>query len=486
VFRVLARRRRLVLVLGASLTVVVGCSPGLPHQPASRPPAAEVVPTAKLAATDESTVPELQPISWLHDDYEGALTQAREQGKLLLVDVWAPWCHTCLAMKQGVLRDPALRRFTEHVVFLALDSDRPESAGFLGEHAVRAWPSFFVLRPSAVTADDAAPPSRVLGLIAGAASTDEMVALLDDSLSLSTHPGESLLAIASAATASRNHAGAAQAYQRYVEGGATSRRSDALLGWLRALHAGGQFHACVDLGIARADDVTGAAAPADFTYYLRACAKQLSSLEKDEPKVDQARQIAVRRLRSLTEAPPKGASPDDRADALAQLADALRELSDPNGARRADEARLSLMNEAAAAASDAAGRAIYDYQRAGAYLALGRGNEAVLMLREREREMPEAYEPPARLAWVLTTVGRHEEARGAIERALSRSYGPRRMRYLAMKADILGTLGDERGQLEVLREVVDGHEALPAGQRNEGKLERARRRLAAQEQRVVR
>jgi len=477
VLRTFVLRVRLAPVWGASLALWIGCAPALPLEPMRPPVAPEAGPGTPPVSIDESTAREPLPISWLHDDYEGALSQAREQGKLLLVDVWAPWCHTCLAMKQGALKDPALRRFTDRVVFLALDSDRPESATFMGAHEVQAWPSFFVLQPSPVTADPAAPSRRVLGLISGGASVDEMVALLDESLSLAAHPGDSLLAVASAATASRNHAGAAEAYQRYVERGAKSRRSDALLGWLRALYAGGQFRDCVEMGIERADEVRGAAAPADFTYYLRACAKRLNAIEEDDPKVDEARQTAVRRLRSLTEEPPKGASPDDRADAWAQLADALRELSDVDGARSADEARLSLMNEAAAAASSPAERAIYDYQRAGAYLALGRGDEAAVMLSERERELPDAYEPPARLAWVLSVLGRHEEAHQAIDRALSRSYGPRRLRYLSMKADILKALGDEPGRLEVLRALVEGNQALPAGQRNERALEKAQQRL---------
>ena len=52
----------------------------------------------------------------------------------------------------------------------------------------------------------------------------------------------------------------------------------------------------------------------------------------------------------------------------------------------------------------------FDYARANAYVALGRADEAVAMLTRRERELPDSYEPPARLARVLFKSGRLPEA----------------------------------------------------------------------------
>jgi hypothetical protein len=104
------------------------------------------------------------------------------------------------------------------------------------------------------------------------------------------------------------------------------------------------------------------------------------------------------------------------------------------------------------------------------------------MLEQREREMPDAYEPPARLAGVLFKALRFPEARAAVQRAIQRSYGPRKLRYLQLEADILTKMGDTAGALAALREEAKGWEALPPGQASPERLADARRRLAAAEQ----
>lgn len=38
------------------------------------------------------------PPRFVEDDLDAALEEARRSSKLLLVDGWAPWCHTCLSM----------------------------------------------------------------------------------------------------------------------------------------------------------------------------------------------------------------------------------------------------------------------------------------------------------------------------------------------------------------------------------------------------
>ena len=185
--------------------------------------------------------------------------------------------------------------------------------------------------------------------------------------------------------------------------------------------------------------VDGAAAPADVTYYTLACANDLPA-EKADRRAE-VRTAIIEHLEKITQDPPVGASVDDRADAMSQLSSALRSAGEPEAARRTDEARLELMESAASAASSPLSAAVYDYQRAGAYLALDRGEQAVEMLVLREKQMPDAYEPPARLAWVLGELERHEEALTAIGRAISRSYGPRRLRYHQMQIELLTKLG---------------------------------------------
>jgi tetratricopeptide (TPR) repeat protein len=136
----------------------------------------------------------------------------------------------------------------------------------------------------------------------------------------------------------------------------------------------------------------------------------------------------VARLQEITRRPPADASIDDRQDALDRLSSGLNALKDEAGARAAQEARAALLEQAAAAAKTPELVQTFDYARANAYLALGRAEEAVRMLEHREKEMPGSYEPPARLAGVLYKSGRLPEALAAIDRAISRAYGPRRLR----------------------------------------------------------
>jgi len=194
-----------------------------------------------------------------------------------------------------------------------------------------------------------------------------------------------------------------------------------------------------------------------------------------------ARRIGVERLRELTAHPPPDASVDDRSDALDILSEALSDLGDEAGAQREQEARLGLMEQAAHEAKIPEAAQTFDYGRASAYAALGRFDEALRMLEERARQLPDNYEPPARLASVLLEAKRLPAAMAAIDRALELSYGPRRIAHLKLRAAIQAEMGDRAGALATLRREVAGYEALPKGQASPERLADARRRLAAAE-----
>jgi tetratricopeptide (TPR) repeat protein len=106
------------------------------------------------------------------------------------------------------------------------------------------------------------------------------------------------------------------------------------------------------------------------------------------------------------------------------------------------------------------------------------------MLEAREKELPNSYEPPARLASALSKMDKLPEALAAIERAIALSYGPRHLLYVKQKADIQARMGDHAGQVETLRQEVAGYQALAKGHAQPQALEDAKKRLAeAQHQR---
>jgi len=137
-----------------------------------------------------------------------------------------------------------------------------------------------------------------------------------------------------------------------------------------------------------------------------------------------------------------------------------------------------VLEQAAAGIQDPLLAQTFDYQRAQAYVALGRGDEAVKMLEARETELPNSYEPPARLASALSKMEKLPEALVAVDRAIAKSYGPRQLLYVKQKADIQGRMGDHAGQVETLKKEVAGYEALAKGHARPDALADAKKRLA--------
>ena len=61
-----------------------------------------------LTALVTAAAPSASGIRWVEDDWPAARAQAKRDKKLVAVDVWATWCHTCLSMKNYVLTEPEL------------------------------------------------------------------------------------------------------------------------------------------------------------------------------------------------------------------------------------------------------------------------------------------------------------------------------------------------------------------------------------------
>ena len=450
-------KRSTLLVLSVALSLALAaCKQAEAPPPAATAaaPAAKAVPAATFAHVES---------------FDEGLAKAKAEGKAVLVDAWAPWCHTCLSMQNYVLNDPSLAPLAERVVLVELDTDKPENAAFLEKYTVSVWPTFFVIDPAS---------GEATGLWPGSASVNEFRGFVQDGLAAieakGADPGspEALAAAAKSKQATGDWAGAAKDYEQVVAKAPADwpRRSEALAGWLFSLSQAGDNAACVKVGRAHLAEVQGAAVPADFAANLLGCA--------DELKDKAAHADAVARLKAFTANPPADASADDRADAWNILSYALADDGDEAGARHAQEQRLAVLEKAAAGIQDPLLAQTFDYQRAQAYVALDRGEEAVKMLEAREQELPNSYEPPARLASALSKMDKLPEALVAIDRAIAKSYGPRQLLYVKQKADIQGRMGDKAGQVETLKKEVAGYEALAKGHARPEALEDARKRLA--------
>ena len=430
------------------------------------PPAVALVAVATPATSSAAPA---GAVAFLTDDWESARKDAAASGKLLFVDAWAPWCHTCISMEREVLRDPSLARFTARFVFARVDTDRPENVAFTTRYAMSAWPTFFVIDPTS---------RAVLASRGGALSLRELTTLLDHSATSSIEgkaaPADRALAAGYALLAKKDSAAAATQFVAAVhEGG--PRTAEAVQAAMSAYEEAGDFGGCVDLGAVEAVKLTGTAASADVIAQWLSC---VAALNANDPRVATAKAAATRRLETLIVTPPKGVSVDDRADAMRMLAERYEEDHRPDDARALHEKRLQMLTEDARMARTPEAARVQDYQRMQGLLALGRGDEAVQLFTERTTQLPQSYEAFARLASTLHKLRRDVEAKPAAIKAIELSYGPRRLNYVRLLADIEGALNNVAGQRAALEQLLTDNAALPEALRREALAKEARALLA--------
>lgn len=410
----------------------------------------------------------------MHDDYAAALQAARSANKPIVIDMWAPWCHTCLSMQEYVLKDPGLLPLADRFVWLAIDTDRETAAPALAKFPVSAWPTFFVVSP----ADES-----VQARLVGAASVAQFRELLisGEAGHLDQTPGQDdpahLARTGDRAALAGDWAAADAAYSKALAAAPADwrRRPDVLVSQISARYRAEDWEGCTVLGETIDRETGDSSSAADFLYFATMCAAKLG----DEPRKKAMYTRAIKRLDRLVHDPGAPLSMDDRADAMRIERELMDELGDHEGARTLAEQQRGLLDEAAAKAPNAFVAMAYNWPRSEVYVYLGRGAELVPALEDSEKALPSQYDPPYRLAWLHLKLGNLDAAQAAAERALDRAYGPRKARVLDLLAEIAKARGDEVGEIAARRAIVELLEELPEGQRSEPRLAKARADLQA-------
>jgi thioredoxin-like negative regulator of GroEL len=408
---------------------------------------------------------------WIEDDYAAALACARARGVPLVLDLWAPWCHTCLSMQSTVFADPALARHAEAFVFVALDTDREVNAEAVARYPLSAWPTFYVVSPD----------ETVLGRFVGAASVAQFDAFLGAgarAMAGGAAGADAHLLAAERALQRKDHAAAERELVAALRDAPPDwpRRPDALVSLIGARYELDDLEGCLALAEQSLDATGRAASVADFSSRALACAEQREEAEPD--RVNRVRERVAARLAKLVDDPTAPLAIDDRADAMLYLRTALAALGKDADAEEVANRQLALLDEAAARAPDPMTASTFNWPRAEVYAYLGRPLDLVPALEKSVKDLPDEYDPPSRLGWVLWKGGKLDEAARWTEVALARVYGPRKLRVLNQRIEIALAQKDRAAERKFRGELVKTLEALPASQTSPEAIENARRALA--------
>jgi tetratricopeptide (TPR) repeat protein len=457
--------RHAVIVAGAWSALACGTA----RAPASSTPKPRVTVAASdgtrppaVAAGRPEVAPEVHHgLAWYRDAPAAAFERARAERKPIVVDLWAAWCHTCLSMQEYVLRADRLPEAAEHFVFLAIDTDRAENAEFLKTLTLSAWPTFYVLSPEA----------RVRGRWIGAASPGQFARFLADArraeeLGSSAAGGSdplSDLVRGDELAATGQFAAAAGEYARALARAPADwpRRADAEVARVIALKKAKLGSACVDAALVEQPDAAHPVSQSDFCGTVLDCAE---SLPPADSRVAKVRRLAVAILEPLCTEGHAELTADDRGDACGILIEAYDALHDGKAAANAARARLSVLEAAASGLPDELAL-MYDPARRETLVRLGRGTQAIELLKNRESALPDDYNPPHQLARVYGSLGRWDEGLAAIERALALAYGPRKASLYGVKVELLLGKGLQSEAVRTLEEQLAFYEALPEGQK---------------------
>lgn len=465
-----------ILVVGA---LVSGGASGCKKGDGKTPPSGTTVQPEEVRKLAEQ--PASEPLPWRHDDWAGALAAAKAETKPVVVDLWAPWCHTCISMQKTVFTKPEVVALKDRFIWLAIDTDKAKNADALKQLSISAWPTFYVL----------APGGKTLTRHVGGASLSELVDFLKDGLAAQAgiFQDKSLGALVTAAdqaAAAGDHAAAEEAYRQALEqaGPSAPERFALRVDLATALkkqtaESPAKSATCVTLAeetFADQGKARSASGP-DFVSWVLSCAGKGG----DEAAVTKLRERAVAKdgpLWSVLNNDDADLSADDRSDALRILREINDELGRPEEAKRIAQQQRKVLDDAVAGLDDPELLAGYAWPREEVYVYLGQGEQLVDELTRLTKQLPDNYDPPYRLAWLLNKIGKSDEALVYANDALGKIYGPRKIRAWQLLASVQAGRDDVDGEIKAWEGMKAEVGTLPDGHRMQSAVATADEHLA--------
>ena len=372
-------------------------------------------------------------------------------------------------MRATVLTDKSLARHAGRFVWLSIDTENEKNAAFLDAYPWEAVPTFEVIDPAT---------KKIVYRWLGSVNAKQLVQRFDEAeramAKASGDDADGLYARAARLDVEGKPADAAAAYDQALRAARPdwAARGRAVEGLVFALQQSDQGEACVHRAMELGPTLPQGSSRANVAAMGLDCALDADEKTAWRPDALATLERAVRESLSYD-----GLLSDDRAGFRSSLIDARDRQGDAAGAKAAALDLLAFLDTDVKTAKSPEARAALDGYRVSAALSADDPARALAPLQLSERELPNDYNPPARLAMVYRELGRYDEALAASDRALAKVYGPRKLNVLDVRATIFEKSGDKAKAKATLEEAVAYADTLPGAQRPKGMIARIQKRL---------
>ena len=373
-------------------------------------------------------------------------------------------------MRAFVFTDESLAKRAGQFVWLSVNTELAKNTDFLKKYPVQAWPSFFVI--------DANTEKSAYRWMGGA-TVPQLNRILDDGRrAVRPGRGEFQLALAKADRlfGEGKNAEAAPAYREAFT--RAPKRWEgyerAMESYLFALYVLHDNDTCARSARDAHAKVASSPSAGNIAAAGLGCALEIPA---DKPgRAELVASLEKWTSESMTN-PRLVMTADDRSGMYQTLIDAREDAKDEAGQRRLTEEWSAFLDGEAGRAKTPEQRTSLDPHRLLAYIALKEPEKAVPMLEQSERDLPQDYNPPARLALAYKAMGKFDDALAASDRALSKAYGPRKIGILRTRSEIYMGMGQADRAASTLRDAIAFAESLPAEQKSEAQIASLRKKL---------
>jgi tetratricopeptide (TPR) repeat protein len=369
-------------------------------------------------------------------------------------------------MRAFVFTDKALERYAGRFVWLAVDTENAVNSSFLTRYPISVWPTLMIIDPKKETVALRYPNGATVAQLEKLLKDGERVvrgtkSKADESIAL----GDSLMN-------EKKDAEAARAYDDAINAAPKGwsplgRAAESLTFALSEAH---DYERCATRALELYPSVRG-------TYSAAGVASGGLGCASEKPENRATLEALEKATRETLDDPKIPLSGDDKSGLYDSLITAREAVKDAEGAQKLRQDWASFLEGEAKNAKTPEQRAVFDSHRMSAYFGLKQPERAIPMLEQSERDLPDDFNPPARLGTTYRTMGKYDEALAAYDRALTKAHGPRRIGILRGKADTYAAKGDKEAARKTIEEAIQFAQSLPEGQRSESTIASLKKKL---------